>query len=260
MYVMLFLLVCPGYARWDGPRSGTSTRHARVSCLELPDWEATRLGIEILMAPAAASSLKGSTKKSTTTKKTTHMTYEDMIKEAILAHGAEARLGLGRPTIKKYILAKHPDTGRLPLASFNTRFNQAITRGEEKGVFLLPKGVSGKVKVSAKAKPAAKPAAKKASKPAATTTAKKVTKPATKKPAAKKVTKAPVKKTSSAKATTAAKKSTAVKKSASKAAATKKAPAKKTAAKKAATTKKTSTKKAPAKKAPVKKATSKSKK
>ena len=77
---------------------------------------------------------------------------QDMIKEAIVAYGLEARLGLGRPTIKKYILSKHPDTGRIPLAAFNLHVNNAILRGEEKGVFLLPKGSSGKVRLSAKGK------------------------------------------------------------------------------------------------------------
>jgi len=104
-----------------------------------------------------------------------------MIKEAIVSHPVEARSGLGRPTIKKYILSKHPDTGKVGAAAFNTHINHAIARGESKGVFNLPKGASGKVKLSAKGRaPAAekKPAAKK------TTTAKK---PAAK-PAAKKAT------------------------------------------------------------------------
>lgn len=82
-----------------------------------------------------------------------------MIKQAILAHGIEARLGLGRPTIKKFILGSHPDTGRLPLASFNAHFNQAIARGESKGVFTLPKGMSGKVRLSSKSKASVKKAA-----------------------------------------------------------------------------------------------------
>ena len=104
-----------------------------------------------------------------------------MIKEAIVSHPVEARSGLGRPTIKKYILSKHPDTGKVGAAAFNTHINHAIARGESKGVFNLPKGASGKVKLSAKGRaPAAekKPAVKK------TTTAKK----SAAKPAAKKAT------------------------------------------------------------------------
>lgn len=106
-----------------------------------------------------------------------------MIKEAILAHPAEARAGIGRATIKKYIQSHHPETAKGSEASFNTRVNQAITRGAEKKAFLLPKGPSGKVKLAPKAKVEKKaPAAKK---PAAKKTAAK--KPAAKKPAAKKV-------------------------------------------------------------------------
>ena len=109
-----------------------------------------------------------------------------MIKEAILAHPAEARAGIGRATIKKYIQSHHPETAKGSEATFNTRVNQAITRGAEKKTFVLPKGPSGKVKLAPKAKAEKKePAAKK---PAA---AKKV---AAKKPAAKKA--APAKKVS----------------------------------------------------------------
>lgn len=122
-----------------------------------------------------------------------------MIKEAILAHPEESRHGLGRPTIKKYLHKKHPETSKMSEASFNNHIAKAIARGAEKKTFLLPKGISGKVKLapSAKKTPAVKkPAAKKpatAKKPAAKKTATKTTtttaakKPATtKKPAAKK--------------------------------------------------------------------------
>lgn len=107
-----------------------------------------------------------------------------MIKQAIVAHASEARQGIGRATIKKYIQSHFPETAKAPEASFNTRVNQAITRGAAKKTFVLPKGPSGKVKLAPKekasekkaaAKPAAakKPAAKPAAKKA-TTTAKKV--------------------------------------------------------------------------------------
>ena len=78
-----------------------------------------------------------------------------MIKEAILAHPEEARAGLGRPTIKKYIHSKHPQTAAIPAASFNNHISKAIVRGAEKKVFTLPKGPSGKVKLAPKTKPAA---------------------------------------------------------------------------------------------------------
>ncbi|MCO5558232.1 hypothetical protein L7F22_011811 [Adiantum nelumboides] len=111
-----------------------------------------------------------------------------MIKEAILAH-PEEKTGLGRPTIKKYIHQKHPETSKMPEAAFNNHVSKAITRGHEKKTFVLPKGISGRVKLAPDAKKAAvkKPAVKKAAatktaKPAA---AKKAT--TTKKTATKKV-------------------------------------------------------------------------
>ncbi|PWY98233.1 hypothetical protein BCV70DRAFT_35855 [Testicularia cyperi] len=109
-----------------------------------------------------------------------------MIKEAVLAHPAEARAGIGRATIKKYIQSHHPETAKGSEASFNTRVNQAITKGAAKKVFVLPKGPSGKVKLAPKVKEEKKPAAKKvaAKKPAAKKVAAK--KPAAKKTAAKK--------------------------------------------------------------------------
>ena len=192
------------------------------------------------MAPTKAKSAvaKAPAKKSTSTRKPSSMTYEDMIIEAIISYGEEGRAGLGRPTLKKVILAKHPDTGKLPLSSFSTHLNSAIVRGKDKGVFLLPKGVSGKVKLAAKAKHAAGTsaapkkitAAKKAA-PASSSTKK--TKSSTSRAASAKKTaikKAPAK-------TTTAKKTPA-----------KKAPAKKAPAKKAATTKKTTTKSSASKK------------
>lgn len=131
-----------------------------------------------------------------------------MIKEAILAHPEESRHGLGRPTIKKFLHKKHPETSKMSEASFNSHIAKAIARGAEKKTFLLPKGISGKVKLAPSAKKA--PAVKK---PAAK-------KPAAKKPAAKK---------------------TATKTAATKTAATKKpAVAKKPAAKKPAAAKKVS--------------------
>lgn len=116
-----------------------------------------------------------------------------MIKEAVLAHPTEARNGIGRATIKKYIQSHHPETAKGPEASFNSRVNAAITRGAEKKVFLLPKGPSGKVKLAPKVKAEKKPATTAAvtKKPAAAKkpVAKKaaVKKPAAKKPVAKKV-------------------------------------------------------------------------
>lgn len=114
---------------------------------------------------------------------------QSMIKEAILAHPAEARAGIGRATIKKYIQSHHPETAKGSEATFNTRVNQAITRGAEKKTFVLPKGPSGKVKLAPKAKAEKKPATTAAAKKPAAKKAAVAKKPAAaaKKPAAKKV-------------------------------------------------------------------------
>ena len=191
------------------------------------------------MAPTKAKSAVATApaKKLTSSRKPSSMTYEDMIIEAIISYGEEGRAGLGRPTLKKVILAKHPDTGKLPLSSFSTHLNSAIVRGKDKGVFLLPKGVSGKVKLAAKAKHAAGTSA----------APKKIT-------AAKKAAPASssTKKTKSSTSKAASAKKTAIKKAPAKTT-TKKTPVKKASAK-TTTAKKTPAKKAPAKKAPAKKA------
>lgn len=205
------------------------------------------------MAPTRAKSTvaMAPTKKSSSTKKPSSMTYEDMIIEAIASYGDEGRSGLGRPTLKKVILAKHPSTGKLPLASFTTHLNSAIVRGKDKGVFLLPKGVSGKVKLAAKAKHAAAMSTA----PKKTTT---VLKAAPKSSSSKK-TKSSTSKAASAKKTTTAKaptKKTATTRKSPAKTTTRKTPAKKASAK-TATTRKTPTKKAPSKKTATTKRTAK---
>ncbi|KAL4866651.1 linker histone H1 and H5 family-domain-containing protein [Aspergillus spectabilis] len=109
----------------------------------------------------------------------THVSYRDMIKDAIL--NLKERNGSSRQSIKKYVKANN----KLSTASsnaFDSQFNKAIKVGVEKGDFLQPKGPSGPVKL-AKKEVAAKPAAKKPA-AAATKTA------APKKTAAKKTDKA----------------------------------------------------------------------
>lgn len=107
---------------------------------------------------------------------------EEMIVAAIAAHPEDARQGISRPTIKKYLHAKYPDTQKVPEASFNNHIAKAIAKGAETKVFSLPKGISGRVKMAPKdqqPKPAKKAAAPK--KPAA---AKKTPSTKAKKPAA----------------------------------------------------------------------------
>ncbi|KAJ4001373.1 hypothetical protein F5050DRAFT_1470396 [Lentinula boryana] len=77
----------------------------------------------------------------------THPTWIDMIKECIIAHPEDARTGVSRPTIKKFVENKYKIDVNASTAS---QLNRAITSGSEKGVFVLPKGPSGKVKLAPK--------------------------------------------------------------------------------------------------------------
>ncbi|KAF7590145.1 hypothetical protein BBP40_003215 [Aspergillus hancockii] len=115
-----------------------------------------------------------------TAKKTgsTHASYRDMIKDAIL--NLKERNGSSRQSIKKYVQANNKIASASTNA-FDSQFNKAIKAGVEKGEFTQPKGPSGPVKL-AKKEAAPKPAAKKsttAAKPkkaAAATTTKKTEK------------------------------------------------------------------------------------
>ncbi|KAG5639620.1 hypothetical protein H0H81_010822 [Sphagnurus paluster] len=144
----------------------------------------------------------------------------DPQQECIAANREDARQGVSRSTIKKYAEEKY----HLKSTAANTyQLGRAITTGAEAGIFSLPKGPSGKVKLAPKvktatgakenSKPPSKVAAKPASKPAATTkkpAAKPATKSAAAKPAATKNITAPVKKTLAGKAKAAPAKKTAV--------------------------------------------------
>ncbi|KAK0503044.1 hypothetical protein EDD18DRAFT_615744 [Armillaria luteobubalina] len=128
-------------------------------------------------AKAPAKSVAAATKSSAAT----HPSWVDMIKECITAHPEDARGGVSRPTIKKFVESKYHIDLNNTAAS---QLNRAITSGHEKGVFILPKGKplshdpicvrrmsfvigpSGKVKLAPKvradaAKENTKPAAKK---------------------------------------------------------------------------------------------------
>ncbi|KAJ7273522.1 hypothetical protein B0H12DRAFT_1007427, partial [Mycena haematopus] len=96
-----------------------------------------------------------------------------LLQECIIAHPEDARGGVSRPMIKKFVESKYKVELNPSTAS---QLNRAITSGSERGTFVLPKGPSGKVKLTPKvrgeaakevgsAKPKAKPAT--ASKPAA---------------------------------------------------------------------------------------------
>ncbi|KAJ4480577.1 hypothetical protein C8J55DRAFT_513214 [Lentinula edodes] len=73
--------------------------------------------------------------------------WKEIIKECILLHKDEARQGVSRTTIKKYA----EETYKLEMnASHLSQLNRAITNGAESGMFVLPKGPSGKVKLPSK--------------------------------------------------------------------------------------------------------------
>jgi len=172
-------------------------------------------------------------KKSTTRANgvATHPTWLDMIKECIVHNPGDARVGVSRPMIKKFVENKyHIDLN--PLTA--SQLNRAINSGSEKGIFLLPKGPSGKVKLAPKsrsdtAKENTIPHSKKPVRKTVTTKAKATaTKAPTKKPTGKVTTRAAPKRNALA-TTTKAKK---VKPAGTK------APVKKLTAKKATTNKK----------------------
>ncbi|CAK97126.1 uncharacterized protein An11g10430 [Aspergillus niger] len=121
--------------------------------------------------PPKKTSTTGTTKKSGSS----HASYRDMIKDAIL--NLKERNGSSRQSIKKYVQANNKIASASTNA-FDSQFNKAIKAGVEKGEFLQPKGPSGPVKL-AKKEAAPKPAAKKTATKAATA----------KKPAAKKTEK-----------------------------------------------------------------------
>ncbi|KAJ2969316.1 hypothetical protein NUW54_g12993 [Trametes sanguinea] len=96
---------------------------------------------------------KASTAKSAASKKSAprapaaHPPWIDMIKECIAAHPEDARHGVSRPQIKKYVEDKY---GLEIGAAQVTQLSKAITHGAEKNIFVLPKGPSGRVKLPPK--------------------------------------------------------------------------------------------------------------
>ncbi|KIY51048.1 hypothetical protein FISHEDRAFT_71342 [Fistulina hepatica ATCC 64428] len=112
---------------------------------EGPDFQPTSLAI--IMPKASATSSSKAAAKSTAKIPATHPSWVDMIKECIAAHPDEARTGVSRPTIKKFVESKYDIDLSAAAAS---QLNRAIAAGSEKGTFVLPKGLSGKVKLAPK--------------------------------------------------------------------------------------------------------------
>ncbi|KAJ3515146.1 hypothetical protein NMY22_g14525 [Coprinellus aureogranulatus] len=204
-------------------------------------------------APAKATKAKAAPKaKAAASKQSARPSWKDIIKECIVSHKEEVRQGVSRATIKKFAQEKYGLD--MESGSNQYQFSRAISTGVEGGIFVLPKGPSGKVKLAPKGK-AASSASKENAKPAAAkapATKKAVAKAAPAKAAPKKALagkpKASTKKTGSVTkrgaakkvcgdwvtgTTPAAKAKTAATKKAPAKPAAKKAPAKKTSAKKA---------------------------
>ncbi|ETW85524.1 hypothetical protein HETIRDRAFT_457373 [Heterobasidion irregulare TC 32-1] len=86
-------------------------------------------------------------KKSVEEKSATHPSWKDIIKECIAANPEDARSGVSRSTLKKFAEDKY----NLDMSGGNLfQLNRAITTGAEQGVFSLPKGPSGKIKLAPK--------------------------------------------------------------------------------------------------------------
>ncbi|KAF8352300.1 hypothetical protein F5887DRAFT_1171926 [Amanita rubescens] len=119
-------------------------------------------------APAAAS--KASRPQAT------HPSWIEMIKACIVDHKEYTRQGVSRPQIKKFV----EQTYKMEMTpAQNAQLSKALGTGSEKGVFVLPKGPSGRVKLAPKTKTDTS-----AKEPRSTTTKTTTTKTSTK-PAAK---------------------------------------------------------------------------
>jgi len=101
------------------------------------------------MSKSTSSIKKGATAGKATSKPAAHPSYIDMVKECIATHPEDARYGVSRPTIKKYIETKYKVEMN---ASATSQLSRAIISGVEKDIFVLPKGLSGKVKLAPKVK------------------------------------------------------------------------------------------------------------
>ena len=84
------------------------------------------------MPPKKAST--GAAKKTATS---SHPSYVDMIKEAVVA--LKERNGSSRQALKKYVLANNNLSG-VSDAAFTTQFNRALQKGSDSKVFARPKG------------------------------------------------------------------------------------------------------------------------
>ncbi|KAJ3478694.1 hypothetical protein NLI96_g9579 [Meripilus lineatus] len=100
-------------------------------------------------ATAKASAAKTKTVKPPSKTVGTHPSWKDLIKECI-TNSESARSGVSRVILKKYA----EDTYKINMTPLQvSQLNRAIISGEKLGIFSLPKGPSGKVKLAPKTKP-----------------------------------------------------------------------------------------------------------
>ncbi|CDO52876.1 hypothetical protein DV451_002842 [Geotrichum candidum] len=126
------------------------------------DTAASKKANESAPAEAPAAPATTTTKKSAST----HPSYKDMIKEAILQ--LKERNGSSRQALKKYIQSNF----EVNASNFDYVFNNTIKKGVASGDFVQPKGPSGTVKLNKK-EPAEKKTVKKAAVKKAATDSKK---------------------------------------------------------------------------------------
>ncbi|KAI0003339.1 hypothetical protein BJV74DRAFT_813160 [Russula compacta] len=99
------------------------------------------------MPPVKKSSSSKAPKKAVAKSAPTHPSWTDMIKECISTYREDARHGVSRPQIKKFVEEKY----KLEIGNAQvTQLSKAIAVGAEKGIFSLPKGPSGRVKLAPK--------------------------------------------------------------------------------------------------------------
>ncbi|KAL9714747.1 hypothetical protein Ac2012v2_001406 [Leucoagaricus gongylophorus] len=104
------------------------------------------------MARSKVSTTRTKGKKSTvSSKKSDHPPWIQMIQECIVANPDDARIGVSRSQIKTFV----ESTYKFQFVQGHvTLLSRAIRSGAEKGIFSLPKGVSGRIKLASKVKAA----------------------------------------------------------------------------------------------------------
>jgi histone H1/5 len=172
------------------------------------------------MSTRKSSSAAKTSKRTAARPVAAHPSWIEMIKECIAASPDDSRQGVSRPHIKKYVEEQY----NLQIGNAqNTQLARAIATGAEKGIFVLPKGPAGKVKLPPKNVRPVDTSASKENKPAKVVAPKSVTKGRPAKTASTKAS--TVKSTSTKKVAAKTKTVTAVKASAAKKVAEKKSEA-----------------------------------